>query len=516
MKIKRIFTTVASVALLASSYAIFADNQAMEKAGEMAGDMAKKAGEMAEGAGEMVKGAGEMVKDAGGATATAVKRVANDASSALPNARAGECYAKVIIPAEYKTESQTVTVKEASSKIEIIPAKYAWGEEKVLVKEASKKLIPVPATYATVTEKVLVTPAEKIWTRGSAAKASRANASVLAGAAANGLNLADASVGGCYSEYNIPAQYKTETEKVLKSEASAKIEIIPAKYEWSESKVLVKEASSKLIEVPAMYETVTEKVLVQPATTEWKKGRGPVERLDGSTGEIMCLVEIPAVHKTVSKRVLKSPSSTKKVEIPAEYKVEKIRKLVSAAQEKKIEIPATYETVTKRVKTSGEKVMWALRGSNAGGNGKATGSTLCLKEVPAVYKTVKQKKVKTPATTKVVEVPAEYKVVKKRNLASPATEKKIEIPAKTQVVSKKVKVTEESMQWRPVLCETNMTGTTITDIQRALKKAGHNPGPIDGVVGRETMVAVDSFQRANGLPRGGITMQTLSKLGINL
>lgn len=72
------------------------------------------------------------------------------------------------------------------------------------------------------------------------------------------------------------------------------------------------------------------------------------------------------------------------------------------------------------------------------------------------------------------------------------------------------------MQWRPVLCETNMTGTTITDIQRALKKAGYNPGTIDGKIGRQTMVAVDSFQRANGLPRGGLTMQTLEKLGIKL
>ncbi len=498
MKIKRIFTTAAAMAILASSYTIFADNHAMKDAGDKA------------------KNAGEMAKEAGSVTASAIKNVTNDASSALPNAKAGECYAKVIIPAEYKTETQKVTVKEASSKIEIIPAKYEWTEEKVLVKEASKKLIPIPATYETVSEKVLVTPAEKIWTRGSSKDAARASVSIISGAAANGINLADAKVDSCYAEYIIPAQYKTETQKVLKTEASAKIEIIPAKYELTEEKVLVKEASSKLIEIPAVYETVTEKVLVKPATTEWKKGRGPVERIDGSTGEIMCLVEIPAVYKTVSKRILKSPSTTKKVEIPAEYKVEKVSKLVTPSKEKKIEIPATYETVTKRVKTADEKVMWALKGSNVGGNAKATGSTLCLKEVAAVYKTVEQKKVKTPAATKVVEVPAEYKVVKKRKLVSPAIEKKIEIPAITEVVSKKVKVAEESMQWRPVLCETNMTNTTITEIQRALKKAGHNPGTIDGVIGRQTMVAVDSFQRANGLPRGGLTMQTLEKLGVKL
>ena len=469
---------------------------------------------------EKMEAAGEMIKEAGDAAAAGVKKVTSVASNAmsapdaLPNAKAGECYAKVIIPAEYKTEQQTVTTKEASSKIEIIPAKYEWTEEKVLVKETSKKLVPVPATYSTVIEKVLVTPAEKVWTRGTKKTAARANPSTLSGAFANGLNLADAKVGNCYTEYLIPAQYKTETQQVLKSEASQKIEVIPAKYEMVEEKILVKDASSKLVEVPAVYETVKEQVLVKPATTEWKKGRGPIERLDNSTGEIMCLVEIPAVYKTVSKRVLKSPTSTKKIEIPAEYKVQKVRKLLTAAQEKKIEIPATYESVTKRVKVADEKVMWAIRGSKI--DGKATGATLCLKEIPAVHKTVKQKKVKTPASTKVIEIPAEYKKIKKRKLVTAAQEKKIEIPAKTEVITKKVKVNEETLQWRPVLCETNMSGTTITDIQRALKKAGHDPGAIDGVIGNGTMAAVEAFQRANGLPRGGLTIRTLEKLGVKI
>ena len=114
-----------------------------------------------------------------------------------------------------------------------------------MVKEASKKLIPIPATYIKVSEKILVTTAEKIWTKSPSKKAGRANPSILAGAVANGLNLGDAKVGNCYAEYHIPAQYKTETQQVLKTEASQKIEILPAKYKWSKEKVLVKDASSK-------------------------------------------------------------------------------------------------------------------------------------------------------------------------------------------------------------------------------------------------------------------------------
>jgi len=492
MEIKRIFTLTAPIFMLMCASLVYADSHE-------------------------IKAAEEMMKEAGDAAVSAVKKVATAASNvgaALPNAKAGECYAKVIIPAVYKTKTQTVTTKEASSKINIIPAKYKWVEEKVLVKEASKKLIPVPATYKKVSEKILVTPAEKVWTTGAAKKSGRVNASILAGAVANGLNLGNAKIGNCYAEYYIPAQYKTETQQVLKSEASQKIEIIPAKYSWVEESILVKDASSKLIVIPAVFETVTEQVLVKPATTEWKKGRGPVERIDGSTGEIMCLIEIPAVYKAVSKRVLKSPASTNKMEIPAGYKVHKVRKLVTPAREKKIEIPATYETVTKRHKIADEKVIWAIRGSKT--DGKATGVTMCLKEIPAVYRTVQQKKVQTAAITKVVEVPAEYKVIKRRKLVSSAIEETIEIPAETQVVSRKVKVTEESMQWRAVLCETNMNGTLIANIQRALKKSGHNPGSIDGVIGRATMVAVDAFQRANGLPRGGLTLRTLEKLGIRI
>lgn len=59
--------------------------------------------------------------------------------------------------------------------------------------------------------------------------------------------------------------------------------------------------------VPAVYKTTTEEVLESPAQTVWKKGRGPIEKLDNATGEIMCLVEIPAKYRTIQKVVLENP-----------------------------------------------------------------------------------------------------------------------------------------------------------------------------------------------------------------
>jgi len=71
-----------------------------------------------------------------------------------------------------------------------------------------------------------------------------------------------------------------------------------------------------------------EQVLIKEAHTVWKKGRGLIEKVDDTTGEIMCLVEVPAQYKTVRKRVLVNPATVKEVTIPAEYKTVKVKKLV--------------------------------------------------------------------------------------------------------------------------------------------------------------------------------------------
>lgn len=53
----------------------------------------------------------------------------------------------------------------------------------------------------------------------------------------------------------------------------------------------------------------------------------------------------------------------------------------------------------------------------------------------------------------------------------------------------------------------------VAKIQAALKKAGFDPGPIDGVAGRKTRAAVMAFQKANGLKADGrVGKMTQAKL----
>jgi hypothetical protein len=248
----------------------------------------------------------------------------------------------------------------------------------------------------------------------------------------------------------IPARYETVTKRVTSEAASERLETIPAKYAMVEEQVLVKPATSRLVNVPARYAKTTEKVLVKPAHQVWKKGTGPIQRIDEATGEIMCLVDVPAEYRTVTKTVLQAPATTKS-----------------------IHEPAVYKTVQKRVMTQ-------------------------------------------PPSTKVVKIPAKYKTVSVTKLVSPAEERKVKIPATYQTVSKQVKTSEGHMEWREILCQTNMTKNRITDIQRALLTKGFNPGPIDGVIGWRTMAAVNDFQKKNNLPADKyLNIATVKALGIS-
>jgi len=430
-----------------------------------------------------------------------------------PNAKAGECYARTFVPAQYDTNTEEVLRREASARIETIPARYETVTEQVLVQEASSRLVPVPAQYETVRETIEVAPAYRHWhVRSAGGKATDASDAFVKAAGALGLP-ESAEPGQCFAEYVVPAQFETLTEQVLKSDATERVEIIPAKYEWVEEQVLVSEAGSKIVEVPAVYKTVTEKVLVKPAHKMWKKGRGPIEKVNDNTGEIMCLVEVPDQFETVTKRIIETPATTRKVEIPAKYETVRVRKLASAAKEQRVAIPAEYATVTKRNRTSDAVHQWVAKGASSGGN--ATGRQLCVAETPAKSKTVARRVLKTPASTRKVEIPAEYKTVKVRKIAEPAQERRIEIPAEYATVTKRNLVKDGHMTWVSILCETNTTPGVVSNIQRALKQEGYNPGPIDGVFGRQTQVAVRNFQQAKGLPTGGLTVATLDALKVS-
>ena len=282
----------------------------------------------------------------------------------------------------------------------------------------------------------------------------------------------NAEPGRCYARVTVPGEFLTVTDKMLIKSAGEKIEIIPARYETVSKEILVEKgslqakvipaeyktvtervmvepASKYLVHVPAQYEVTLEQVMVTPATKTWKQGTGPIQRVDETTGEILCLVETPAQYQTVSKRVLKTPATTREV------------------------------------------------------------------ENPPVFETIERQELVTPAKTVMVDIPAKYKSVQVTKMVSPEYQRTTPIPAQYQTVTKRIKVTEDRMAWEEILCETNMTQSRVSNIQSALAHAGFSPGPIDGIIGKQTMGAVNDFQRANDLTVAKyLTVDTLDALGL--
>lgn len=435
-----------------------------------------------------------------------------DATDTLPDAKPGECYSKVIVPAVFETVSEEVLVKPETNTVEIIPASFDVQEKEVLIKEAYTKLVAVPAEYRTVTEEVEISPARNEWVTRLDRRGIPASPALLAAAKTNGVDLAAAQPEQCFSEFYIPAKFETTEKEVLVKEEAEQITVAEAQYEQTEETVMVKASTKDKVLTKAEYEVVEEQVMVEPAKAVWKKGTGPITRIDNSTGDIMCLVQIPAKYKTIKKTVLKSASAVQEVEVPAESIVVPVSRLVSDSSADRAKLPAEFSTVNVTSKVADAAFVW--RNAQVAGEGKATGNSICLKAVPAKFTKIKKQVIETPAAVKEEKVPAAYKTVKVKNVSAEAEEKRTIIPAVYNTVEKRVKKSSERLEWRRVLCETNMTRDTNKKIQQVLKDAGYYNGPIDGSIGRGTFLSVEKYQKDNDLPTGGLTIQMLEKMGI--
>ena len=248
-----------------------------------------------------------------------------------------------------------------------------------------------------------------------------------------------------------PPQYATEMREVVTRPAYEQLRVVPAQFRQVSERVQVKPETVQYVSTPPQYQTVTERVMVRPARTVWKPGRGPIERLDNATGEIMCLVEEPAQYQTFTKQVVAQPGGVREVRQPAQF--QQVTRTVVAQ-------PARVERVS----------------------------------VPAQTARVPVQRLVKPAGQQRVAVPAEYGTVERHELVEPAR-----------------------LEWRPVLCQTNITPAVIRQIQSALAAQGFNPGPIDGVIGEQTISAMNAFQRSRGLPVDRyLNVETVRALGIRV
>ncbi|MCH7993247.1 MAG: hypothetical protein IIB57_02260 [Planctomycetes bacterium] len=174
-----------------------------------------------------------------------------------PNAKLGECYARVYVPPKFDTVTERVRVREASDKIEIIPAVYEWEEARVLVKEASTRLVAVPARFFPQDYVVETSPGHVTWMKADQARC-----------------VADTPgppPQDIFCLVNEPPTTTTILTKRLLKGATFEELIVPAEYQTIRRQKLVRPASMRRVTVPAEFQEVEKTVMVTPARMEWQR-----------------------------------------------------------------------------------------------------------------------------------------------------------------------------------------------------------------------------------------------------
>jgi hypothetical protein len=226
---------------------------------------------------------------------------------------------------------------------------------------------------------------------------------------------------------------------------------------------------------------------------------------------------IPDQFEFKEEQVVDRPAFFRTKTIPARYRTEFDTIITRAASVKKVDVPAQYETLTEDVMVSPATTRWQKGKADASclSANPADCQVMCLVEVPAVYKKVSRRVVKTPAYVNEIEIPADFKIISRQVIEEPAKTEKSEVPAVYKTVMRKVLSKKGGYQeWREVLCADKLDTQRILAIQKALKAEGYDPGPFDNMFGTQTKQALIKFQQDKGLPVGNLNLETLKSLGV--
>ncbi|MEZ4906199.1 MAG: peptidoglycan-binding domain-containing protein [Saprospiraceae bacterium] len=389
------------------------------------------------------------------------------------NAEAGKCYAKCLIPTKYETTSVPVTIKAATTKVNIKPATFVNASEQFMTKEAATSYSAVSAKFEKASKQVLAKDSYKV------------------------LKV-------------VPAEFKTVTEKVLVKEAYKVAKIVPATYKTETVSLMVKPAFTTYQKKPANFRDEVETIDVSPKSTKWVHKKSDANCLSADPDDCMiwCLVETPAEYKTVTKKVLvgcdagwtiNGSDCVKSNKVDAVYKTYTKQVVDTPAKVEYTEYPAEFKTRTYQQLVSEAKVV--------------------EETVPAEYTTWKYEKLSSDASATESPVTAQYMNRTFENLGADASLSTESVPGETVNIQKTTISAAGgfSEEWREVVCEADVTPRLIAQVQRALIERGYSVGlaGVDNVFGVDTKAALKKFQQDKGLPVGNLDFETLKALGIN-
>jgi len=340
-------------------------------------------------------------------------------------------------------------IREASSRIETVPAEYRTDTETIEVKPASTKwvkkkadrnclsanpddclvwcLVEEPAQFRTVTKRVRVGCAEGYRDNGD----------------------------DCTKEVTIPAEYSERTFQRLVTPAATETVEIPAEYGERSYTVMATPASSETVTIPAEYGERTYQRLVTPAATETVEipaeyGERTYQKL--VTPAQVVTVTVPSQFGERSYQKLVTPATTEVVQIPAEYGERTYQRLVKPAGTTTVEIPAEYGERSYR---------------------RAIAPTTRTEQVAAEYGERSYQRLVKPAGTQVVEIPAEYSERSWQKLSSAASVRTIPCGGTSSILNINFETGSAVLTQSSYAEITNLENMLKGDAQVTAKLVGH-------------------------------------------
>jgi len=429
---------------------------------------------------------------------------------------ANQCFARVSVPAVYRSEAVKTQTRAETSRFTITPPVFKKGSETVTLVPAYKEIEAIQPKIVERTETIEILPASTQWVRESIEGTMPVSEGELADIVAAGVDVKNIEAGSCFVEHFVEATLQDIPTKVLISEATEKLSIKEAVLKDQQATVTTKPSYTRLVEVPPAFKDGVEKVQVAPATKRWETECGAVQQVDHMTGETLCLVDVPPQFEDVATEVMDVPALITKVDKEAETKKLKTKVLLSDASEVRTAVAEEYDSIDRQRISKPAKLLWLAKGKKPSFGAKPTGRTACFVETPAKIAEYTRKVVKTPGRFVAKQVPAETTTVDIEELVKAAISTPYNEPASFETVERKIKVSDAKIEWQPVLCQVNFSTDIIAQVQKALVREGFQPGPVDGIMGRGTTSAISQYQKANQLADGGLTIETLEKLGVNL
>ncbi len=267
----------------------------------------------------------------------------------------------------------------------------------------------------------------------------------------------------CSSELLRPAIFRTEPLKVLVYDSSATYSNIPAEMVWSETKIQIEPARYAQETEPAQYEEVQETIETERMRSE--------------------LYATPTQYQKIVREIFIKP----------EYKHWKFGCLANSNV-------SCLETIkAELVKIPTEVIKQPAQ--------------IHQRKIPAKTLKIKRKKLIKPGKGSGSILPARYTTIKLIRVSKPWKIISSLVPAQYETITVQRKLRDAQILTMPIACANTLTPEQIRRIQQALLQAGHSLS-LSGVLDTATIAALHAFQKANQLAIGGLSLETLRKLGL--